>query len=572
MEFFRGRAWPAAVSVGVLAVLCGGLAVLQYRWIGEISAGERSQLRQQLEARLNELSRAFNDQISAACAALEPSPLQVEQEGLEKAYSEKYLLFRESSEPLFRRIALLPDPDAQDLLILDQKTGRFVPAEWPAEWAAVRERLAARRGGGPPEPAPESPNVIEWPRFQGPGGQPGPRRRERLLLEPDLEYLGRIVIPAYVNRFVGSEYDAEVLAGTTGAIYTSSPGLSLESSADASVPLLNLRPAAFGFRGGRGFRGLRDRNPNGRGPGGPPEPGQGRWVLLVRHRAGSLDALVAQTRVRNLAVSAGILLLIVATTATLVRVSRRAQQLAELQMSFVANVSHELRTPLTVIRTAAFNLRGKLASRPDQVERYGSLIEAESEKLEKLVEQVLRFSSAAAGHAIRDREPVAVENLIEEGLKSSRAALSGPGWEIECRIDPGLPLVLADEVALRHALQNLVDNAVKYGTGGSKWIGVSASSVSGGDGPAVEIRVADHGPGIPPDEQAHIFDPFFRGRRALQDQVHGTGLGLNLVKRIVEAHGGTIRVISQPSEGAEFIVRIPAAPPELQDEFAHTAG
>ncbi len=76
----------------------------------------------------------------------------------------------------------------------------------------------------------------------------------------------------------------------------------------------------------------------------------------------------------------------------------------------------------------------------------------------------------------------------------------------------------------------------------------------------VEIRVADHGPGIPADEQEHIFEPFFRGRRAVQDQLHGTGLGLNLAKRIVEAHGGTIRVISAPMKGTEFIVWIPAAP------------
>jgi signal transduction histidine kinase len=74
----------------------------------------------------------------------------------------------------------------------------------------------------------------------------------------------------------------------------------------------------------------------------------------------------------------------------------------------------------------------------------------------------------------------------------------------------------------------------------------------------VEVRVADHGPGIPQEEQQRIFDPFFRGQRALKDQVHGTGLGLNLVKKIVEAHGGTIRVNSQLAKGTEFVVRIPA--------------
>jgi signal transduction histidine kinase len=127
-------------------------------------------------------------------------------------------------------------------------------------------------------------------------------------------------------------------------------------------------------------------------------------------------------------------------------------------------------------------------------------------------------------------------------------------------------------MAMKHALQNLLDNAVKYGIEGSNWIGVFASSVVDRNGPAVEVRVADRGPGIPLDEQDHIFDPFFRGSRAVQDQVHGTGLGLNLVKKIVEAHGGTIRVKSEQMKGTEFVMRIPAAPAELRDEFAHSIG
>ena len=87
----------------------------------------------------------------------------------------------------------------------------------------------------------------------------------------------------------------------------------------------------------------------------------------------------------------------------------------------------------------------------------------------------------------------------------------------------------------------------------------------------VEVRVQDRGPGVPHDEQQHIFDPFFRGRRARQDQVHGTGLGLNLVKKIVEAHGGSIQVRSEPMKGTEFILRLPAAPAEYQNGFANTA-
>jgi signal transduction histidine kinase len=291
----------------------------------------------------------------------------------------------------------------------------------------------------------------------------------------------------------------------------------------------------------------------------------------VRHQTGSVEQIVARLRLRNIALSGSILLLLLATVTWLVRISRQAQRLAELQMNFVAGVSHELRTPLTVIRTAAFNLRGKIATRPDQVERYGKLIQDESEKLAVLVEQILRYGSSRTGRVIREREPVSMESLIDEGLRSSRVGTVSPELVVEKQVAPDLPLVLADEQALKHALRNLIDNAVKYGTEGNNWIGVFACTVEGEHGQAVEFRVADRGPGIPLDEQPHIFDPFFRGRRAVQDQIHGTGLGLNLVKKIVEAHGGTISVKSEPMKGTEFIVRIPAAPPELQDEFAHSS-
>ena len=138
-----------------------------------------------------------------------------------------------------------------------------------------------------------------------------------------------------------------------------------------------------------------------------PEPGPNRalWTLRVHHHAGSLETIVAKGRRTNDLLAAGLLLLIFATTYALVRFSRRAQNLAELQMNFVAGVSHELRTPLTVIRTAAYNLRGDLASQPGQVARYGALIREQAEKLSALVEQVLRYGNARAGRVLQKREP-----------------------------------------------------------------------------------------------------------------------------------------------------------------------
>jgi signal transduction histidine kinase len=283
------------------------------------------------------------------------------------------------------------------------------------------------------------------------------------------------------------------------------------------------------------------------------------WDLFARHRAGSLEAVVSRTRQRNLAVTAGVLLLMAASVGALVRYTRRAQRLAAMQMEFVAGVSHELRTPLTVIHTAAYNLQGKLAANPAQVERYGALIQRESARLKELVEQALQFAGAQAGRVVQQLDPLSVEAAIDEAVEASRAAIEASGCVLEKKIEGGLPPVLGDPAALSRALHNLLANAAKHGAEG-QWIGLFASSVEEGRETMVEIRVADRGHGIPKEEQKRVFDPFFRGRRAVREQVHGAGLGLNLTRRIVEAHGGGMTVRSQPTKGAEFIIRIPAAP------------
>ena len=175
-----------------------------------------------------------------------------------------------------------------------------------------------------------------------------------------------------------------------------------------------------------------------------------------------------------------------------------------------------------------------------------------------LVDQVLRYGAARSGRAIGPRAPVAADTLIERALDSNPMLSAHPDIAVDKRVGAALPLILADEVALRHALQNLIENAVKYGLGSGNWIGVSAQAVSQGGAPAVEISVADRGPGIPAEEQPKLFDAFYRGKQAVRDQIHGTGLGLNIVKEIIEAHGGTIRLISAPLRGATFVIRIPA--------------
>ena len=591
LENLKSRALVSWASVGLLGVLCLVLAALQYVWLGEISRAERVRLQDVLRSSVQRLAQDFNGEISAAVAAMRPSPERIEEAGREEAYAAQWLRWRESAaQPgIFRQAGLaIPNGDALTLLLFDEGKERFVSAEWPGNWRGMRDgllrRMQGRRGG----PGPDGNSLLlEMPRFVRRGAEPGPgAEQEWLIAELDLDFLRGTYLPALLVRHIGTgmplrarvydRFDQGVTIFESGAKPEAPP----DSKAEASVALLEINRFEPGRRGGGPLDRGRGNRPGGNRPDGPyfrngpppPDFNRGRWQLDVRYSEGSLDTIVARIRWRNLSISAAILALMLLTAVLLVRFSRQQQQLAELQMNFVAGVSHELRTPLTVIRTAAYNLRGRVAANPAQVERYGMLIQDESEKLTALVEQVLRFSSARAGHAVGERAPIAVESVIEESLHSRRLGGAGSRIVVEKNLEAGLPLVMGDEMALKHAIQNLLDNAVKYGTENSDWIGVSARKVSDAKGDGVEVRIADRGPGIPAEEQGDIFNAFFRGRRAQRDQIHGTGLGLNLVKKIVEAHDGVIRVESEPGRGTEFIIRIPAAPAELQDEFAHTAG
>jgi signal transduction histidine kinase len=572
----RRRTALSWLFVAGLFVLCGVLGVLQYGWIGEVSAAARDRLRGSLQASLNRVSLDFSTEIAAAARALMSVDSTTDIAGLESEMASRYAQWKTAARhrQIFRRIAIVETSNRVLVLrSLNPDKDVFEIVEWPADWASLKARLETmmsaegRQGRGFPGPPPGAQGMLfDVPAFppSGPGrspGQPGRGETPTLIFDLNPDYVREVMLPELVQRHLESagtlEYQVEVLTREHPpvVIYQSDPGTQVAANADASVGLFDT-PYDQIFRrepGGPGGRG------RGRGRGGPVGE-SGRWQMFARHRAGSLEAVVAQARWRNLAVTAGVLLLMMASVAALITYTRRAQRLADLQMDFVAGISHELRTPLTVIHTAAYNLRGKLAANPAQVERYGVLIQQESGRLKLLVEQVLRFAGATSGRAIQNPEPISVATILEDTVESARAVIQEAGCTLETYIDPDLPVIMGDPMALKQALQNLLHNAAKYGAGDSRWIGLSASRTGDDAIPAVEIRVADRGPGIPADEQAHIFEPFFRGRRAVQDQIHGTGLGLNLAKKIVEAHGGSIQVKSAAMKGAEFIVRLPAAP------------
>lgn len=609
LERNKRQARLSWLVLGGLGALSGLLAVLQYRWLGEVSFGERERMRAGLNTSLSRLSQDFNGELTAACAAL-LSPVEGEDDEVGEAiYAARYAVWKENSHHagLFKRVMLVvPKEDGGvELRDLDLGHAVFRAGEWPSNWKRLQDRFESfygregpRRGPGPPPEVDDG--LIELPRFGRPGQAgglpPPPQDREReggsgrnrdrrgprgagpgpgfvrewIVLETDLDYVRETMLKDLVHRHLGgdSQYRAEVVSRNDPSKIIFPLSGPIGNKADSSVGIFDVqweqiaRRAGlfrgFGGGGGGGFR--RNQSP----------PDRSRWQLQVQHRAGSLEAVVSKARWRNLAVSMAILLVMLAAAVTMVRLSQRAQSLAQLQMDFVAGVSHELRTPLAVIRTAAHNLEsGRLGT--EKIQRYGKLIADESDRLTGIVEQVLRFAASKAGKPVAVKEVVAPGSLIEEALRATERTVAQSGCTLERSIGANLPPVFADPIAVRHAIQNLVVNAAKYGAEG-KWIGVTAGIKENGKGPMIEIRVADRGPGIPPGEINQVFDPFYRGKRAIEEQIHGTGLGLNLVKRIMEAHEGTVDVESEPGRGTEFVLRIPAAPEETIDEFANTTG
>jgi two-component system sensor histidine kinase SenX3 len=282
------------------------------------------------------------------------------------------------------------------------------------------------------------------------------------------------------------------------------------------------------------------------------------WRIALQHGAGSLDEAVAQARRRNLTTSFGILGVLIAGVGLIVINARKSEKLAAQQMEFVATVSHELRTPLAVIRSAAQNLSAGVVDDPAQAKRYGELIENEGRRLTDMVEEVLEFAGLSGNRRALALKPVDLTWLAQAVLDSHAPTLSALECESAVSSSGDLPLVLADEEAIRRALNNLVANALKYAADG-RYVGIHISRDQTGGKDEIRIDVRDRGQGIAPEDLPHIFEPFYRGREVVDRQIHGNGLGLSLVARIAEAHRGSVSVTSSPGAGSTFTLRLPAA-------------
>jgi signal transduction histidine kinase len=225
--------------------------------------------------------------------------------------------------------------------------------------------------------------------------------------------------------------------------------------------------------------------------------------------------------------------------------------LARLKSDFVSNVSHELRTPLSLIRLYAETLEMGRITSPEKYQEYYQIIRKESERLTALINNILDFSRIEAGRKEYEFRETDLSALVRNTLESYRYQIEQHGFTFEEKIEP-VPPMRVDREAMARSLVNLVNNALKYSQD-RKYIGVNLYREDG----AVKLEVIDHGIGIPQQEQSKIFEKFYRVGDPLVHNTKGSGLGLSLVRHIVQAHGGQVSVDSTPGEGSKFTIALP---------------
>jgi len=230
----------------------------------------------------------------------------------------------------------------------------------------------------------------------------------------------------------------------------------------------------------------------------------------------------------------------------------RELALAKLKSDFVSNVSHELRTPLALIRLYAETLELGRLSNPGRQHEYHEIIRKESERLTGLINNILDFSRIEAGKKEYSFRETDMADLVRTTLDSYRFEIEQNGFQFEEKIEGGLPALQVDREAIARSLLNLVNNAVKYSSS-RKYLGVHLYQQNS----SVKLEVVDHGIGIPAGELPKIFEKFYRVGDPLVHNTKGSGLGLSLVRHMVQAHGGEVAVESTPGKGSTFIISLP---------------
>jgi signal transduction histidine kinase len=598
------RTWVTWPVVGGVVLLLTVLLALQYRWQVKAATAEREIMQKRVEADARRFADEFNREVQSVYFNF-----QMDAEAWKLSdwteFNERYDFWR--SRTIYPEVVkdfYYWQPASETFIRYDRNGRTFAPAEVPEDLAAVRKlaseagtfkpfyveqfamalpvhspghgleriRIKARRS--------DEPQVIEMPARDG-----------YLFIQLDRNIVIEKILPALAAKyFPNGDFKLDVRDREQVSVFQTAGDI---SASDAAESLLTFEPENMIFFSNKmtlprhtqkesgvivdqhiESRTLITPNPDANSAktftleiddGGKRKRAatftakagdSDGWTLGIQHASGSVEAFIDADQNRKLATGLAIYLLVVGAIVAIAFSAMRSQKFAQRQIDFVSSVSHEFRTPLAVIYSAGENLADGVAKDETQVERYGSLIKSEGRKLSAMVEQILEFAGARSGRRKFSFERTDVNEIIKRTISECETDLVKDGFVVEKDLSERLPIINADPDALSSAIQNLIQNAVKY-SNGNKWIQVGTFVRNGG----VAIEVADKGIGISPADMNKIFEPFYRAKDVVDAQIHGNGLGLSLVKEIAEAHGGTVTAESEEGKGSKFTISLPLSEP-----------
>ncbi|HKE22600.1 MAG TPA: HAMP domain-containing sensor histidine kinase [Bryobacteraceae bacterium] len=545
-------AWALIALMGIVVLL----GYQQYRWIVRVVDAEETTNREKLASSLKAFADDFDTEITRADLAFRGLTGHSQVDVLEKA-RERWQTFRELAK-YPRLIAsvdvteALPDPfqisGSPPVLVLPagliHTSTRPHPGQFIAAQPFAEGRFRTRAESG-----------VQF------GGSPV---SVRAVL--DQAYIVRMLLPALLSQHLRSDaaerYDVLIRTAKTGDVVLKTGG-DRAREWDVSRTIFSIRPdcltdqadrgiVAFGSRGALSVESLLRQS----GKCGDNETGAaGIWTISLQGHPSLAESMVSARR-QHLAVSFGVLFALVVTVGILFVSAHRARELAALHKQFAAGISHELRTPLSVISSASENLADGVVEDQDQVRQYGRMIHNHSEELAAMIENAIWFARGD-GKAGLAMEEIIVEELVMEAAATCAGMLQQAGVVLERDTESGLPTIRGNRTLLLHGLQNLLANVALYGRAG-KWARIQARR----NGASVEFTIEDRGDGMSPEDLTRVFQPFYRGRGAKQANIAGLGLGLALVRRIAEAHGGRVELRSQYNAGTTVAFRVPIFDPE----------
>jgi two-component system phosphate regulon sensor histidine kinase PhoR len=276
------------------------------------------------------------------------------------------------------------------------------------------------------------------------------------------------------------------------------------------------------------------------------------YSIGIRLRGTNVEDIARARSERNLILIGVLDLLLIGAVWLVYRTLKKEIELVRLKGDFVSNVSHELRTPLSLIRMFTETLSMKRVKTEEKKQEYYETILQETERLTRLINNILNFSRMEAGKKQYRFESVALNDVIVDVLKTYTFHLQHEGFAVVVQLAGNMRTISADREAVAEALINTLDNAAKYSTA-DKYVRIETGQTES----MSYVEVEDHGIGIDKHHHKKIFETFYRVSTGLTNNIKGSGLGLSLVSHIMDAHGGMIELESEPGKGSTFRLLFP---------------